>query len=413
MKNQTPCQKKVSKSKVILICCCFVSVFTSVLFSDIKGTGEINFKPVLSEPSKMVLNSTGLGIGVVPSANLHVSGNMLVEQLFIGSSTSESNLHLSGTLGFSHLEVSSNTILGENSLIFVDNSQEEIDIFLPMNDEVNGQKVSIKTTSTQNNVIIYGLSGASDYFVLSPSSTILPSIELIKGESIWYNLNSYGNVISESVASENLVGHWGFDNVSSNIVTDSSILSNDGAVANISSSNINVTGVIGDSIYTDGVDDEITMGNIMEYNVPSADSFSISVWLKSDSIMAGTVGQIFRKHDSGTLNYLLKISTGKPQFVMEDGVGTFTVATSYKITDDNEWHHIVFVINKSDSMGYLYIDKDLNNSASIAGMGDLIMSNDISMGSGWQGHIDELRFYNKALTADEVLSLYKSGQAGL
>ena len=413
MIDRISCRKTIFNSKFILICCCFVNIFTSVVFSDIKGTGEINFKPVLSEPSKMVLNSTGLGIGTTPSANLHVSGNMMVDQLSIGSSVSDSNLHLSGTMGFSHLEVSSNTILGENSIVLVDNSQEEIELFLPMNDEVNGQKVSIKTTSTQNNVMIYGLSGASDYFLLSPSSTSLPSIEVIKGESVWYELSSYGNVMNESVASENLVGHWGFDNVSGNIVTDHSALSNNGAVSNISSSNINVTGVVGDAIYTDGVDDEIVMGNIMEYNVPSGDSFSISVWLKSDAIMAGTVGQIFRKHDSGTLNYLLKISTGKPQFVMEDGVGTFTVATSYKITDDNEWHHIVFVINKSDSMGYLYIDKDLNNSASIAGMGDLIMSNDISMGSGWQGHIDELRFYNKALTADEVLSLYKSGQAGL
>ena len=61
-------------------------------FADVKGdSGTIRFDSNSDRNPEMILNSTGLGIGITPTANLHVSSNAILSgDLKIGGATQSS-----------------------------------------------------------------------------------------------------------------------------------------------------------------------------------------------------------------------------------------------------------------------------------------------------------------------------------
>lgn len=76
------------------------------------------------------------------------------------------------------------------------------------------------------------------------------------------------------------------------------------------------------------------------------------------------------------------------------------------------WHHIVMTINSSGvPTGYL----DGTSVGSFAGTGPIAPTSTTYIGSGgttarfFNGRIDDVRLYNRALTLTEVLALYSAG----
>jgi len=122
----------------------------------------------------MTLNSTGLGIGTAPSANLHVNGNAIIsEQLFVGGSSGSSNLNVNGTIGFGVQTVSSDTTLGDQTVIFADSSSDNLTLTLPYAGNVLGRVYTIKKLVSLNNL-----------YVLRSSNDLIDSgdrVELLSG----------------------------------------------------------------------------------------------------------------------------------------------------------------------------------------------------------------------------------------
>ena len=172
-----------------------IILFTSVSgFSDVKSTsGELKFFRQVGEPVDMVLDSTGLGIGLTPQSNLHVNGNTLISsKLTIGSSDlSNSNLHISGTLGIIPATVQEHITLSGESQVLVDSFlSSNVFITLPAASSVNGRIYRIKKISSSNNVVITGEENIdlNNSFFLSQGNS--GSLKVLSNGSQWYILSS-------------------------------------------------------------------------------------------------------------------------------------------------------------------------------------------------------------------------------
>jgi hypothetical protein len=156
------------------------------------------------------------------------------------------------------------------------------------------------------------------------------------------------------------------------------------------------------SLYFDGTDDYIDMGNTLNLN-PSG--FSVSAWIKRAAHNSG-VGSIVSKRDNAfTEGYDLRIlNDNKIEIIWNNGAYQ-SLISSTKLPYD-EWHHVAAIYNGSSVS--LYIDgvRDtladktapvLTNTAfHIGAAGKNLIQNHFG------GNIDEVRLWNIALTEDQL-----------
>ena len=100
--------------------------------------------------------------------------------------------------------------------------------------------------------------------------------------------------------------------------------------------------------------------------------------------------------------------------------GGGSVTKTHTLSNDNEWHHIVVVLDRSPSPDTLevYIDGVSQGSATntldddnlTVSQGTVIGRLTWLTGNYRQGPIDEVRIYNRVLSASEVTQLYNLGK---
>lgn len=144
-------------------------------FAVTSTTGTIRFDTNDDGSMEMVLNATGLGIGAVPSANLSVQENTLIDGLLaLGTASMHSNLNLGGTIGFSSQNLSTNATLDLHSHVLVDTSSGPVTLNLPYADNVSGRSYFIKKKSSLNTLTVKAQSGlidTSEYYHLTAGNT--------------------------------------------------------------------------------------------------------------------------------------------------------------------------------------------------------------------------------------------------
>lgn len=181
--------------------------------ADVRSTnGSINFDTQSNGTTEMQLNSTGLGIGISPAANLHINGNALISgQVTIGNSTSSnSNLHISGTIGFSSQTItgSSNVVLdGSSSMVFI-NASDNITLTLPYAGNILGKVLKFKSLNSNTTPILVADSCNIDESVTlrlkTSSSGSLPFVELIASSGNWLILSSHASICHGPFLDHNL-----------------------------------------------------------------------------------------------------------------------------------------------------------------------------------------------------------------
>ena len=104
---------------------------------------------------------------------------------------------------------------------------------------------------------------------------------------------------------------------------------------------------------------------------------------------------------------------GKISFSVDYGV-CCQGPQSASAVNDNRWHYVVGVRN--GSIAKLYIDGKLEDSTQLSGTPDMSAAYNLTIGSDWNGYfpyngsIDDVRIYNRALSATEVQQLYNMGR---
>jgi hypothetical protein len=201
-----------------------------------------------------------------------------------------------------------------------------------------------------------------------------------------------------------LIGYWSFNGPDfTDKVYDRSGQNNHGYVVGAATSSVKGIGKMGQGVKFDGVDDEVDIPNIAGFTGATDVPFTWSWWRKSTGESGQEIGwSPYRACQ--TLEW-----AGGTVGCLVDGGGTFIFSTTR--VNDGVWHHIVFTHNSG--VQKLYVDGVLENTGSQTFTTDGGYGHTLGVrpfGTYYNGFLDEVRIYNRALSAAEVKRLYQSGK---
>ncbi|MCC6839647.1 MAG: hypothetical protein IT230_05755, partial [Flavobacteriales bacterium] len=203
-----------------------------------------------------------------------------------------------------------------------------------------------------------------------------------------------------------LVGHWAFNND----LNDRTDNNNNGSAPSGASYATGIDGAA-NGAFQFGGGRYVVVPHNAAYNFGTGD-FTYSVWLNWGST---SYASIIDKNDYGggggyTLNCFVDYPAagnfmGRPgEVVAGTGLG------------NNTWRHVV--MTRTGTTVRIYLNGVLSNTASIASI-NLTTPSNIFIGrhgssnmQGYSGKMDNLRLYNRAITAQEVTDLYTHEQVG-
>ena len=152
----------------------------------------------------------------------------------------------------------------------------------------------------------------------------------------------------------------------------------------------------GGSLKFDGVDDYVNAGNNASLDITVA---TVSMWFNANVTGDSLMGRGFDKWRM----------YGNPMHIYNNRDGAYSSWTTNWSYSINIWYHLVWV--NSGSNEYLYINGELKDSRAVSGVlsstTDLILGAYSTTGDFFNGSIDEVRVYNRALSAEEVRLSYE------
>ena len=213
------------------------------------------------------------------------------------------------------------------------------------------------------------------------------------------NVWSFTTIPVISITDPDLIGWWTFDEGGGNVAIDWSGHGNNGTVGGdpewVDGIMKSALDLYSDYVVIDGVVDDITSTNI-----------TLSLWINS---MQTVQGDLIAANDSGSDHPL--------EFYIENGRpgrydGGDTTYTNAPVVADGRWHMMTFV--RELNTGRIYVDGV--QVASDMSSFDLSTVTRWSIGQEWDGStpsnfymgmVDDVRFYNKALTAEEIAGVMR------
>jgi hypothetical protein len=152
----------------------------------------------------------------------------------------------------------------------------------------------------------------------------------------------------------------------------------------------------------------ISINYAADFNIAPTDSFSISLWYKGGSSQAGDLEVLFGKENPQLINYHKYdyfLSLYDSNRLMCGGAGYEVLWSSVTPQNpDNNWHHAVLVYENKN--WYLYLDNILDKSNTTQNNIITQSTNNLLIGKGFQGILDDIRFYNRRLSVGEINELY-------
>ncbi|MDE1975609.1 MAG: LamG domain-containing protein [Patescibacteria group bacterium] len=202
-----------------------------------------------------------------------------------------------------------------------------------------------------------------------------------------------------------LVGWWTFNGQDTNwtamTTADKSGNGNTGTMVGMSTSTSPVQGKIGQALYFTGFTNRISLPSI----TLSAD-FSISMWIKLTCVSSACSANNYHTLLAQEIGYNGLYFMDDDHLQYYGGNGTETAGT----IPLNAWTHVVLVSASGAGAYYINGIADSNTVSTVAMSGALSIGGDTyAGGAGNVGAIDDVRIYDRALSASEVRQLYYSG----
>jgi hypothetical protein len=161
-------------------------------------------------------------------------------------------------------------------------------------------------------------------------------------------------------------------------------------------------------IYNGFSSDKIQVSGTSGLNFSSG-GFTLSAWIKfAGSAGSGNNYPIVSKHICGEQSgFILMLFNGKLTFWLAGSSGYNILSTNEDYTDEM-WHQVVAVYD--DVNQYIYVDGVLKNSVafnySVINSADWALGGYNGCNGGFNGKVDEIKIYNRSLSAVEVLDDY-------
>ncbi len=202
-----------------------------------------------------------------------------------------------------------------------------------------------------------------------------------------------------------LVGYWNLDEGTGTTALDLSGNGNGGTLVNGPSY---VTGKLGQALsFSSSSNQYINISN----NLTLDSAFTIAAYIKTNSLMSGSCcasQTIFKKTGGGYYITMGVSYSTEINGYMSDGVNNINPRgyTTGNEVNNNSWHNIALV--KQANTSFLYYDGNLFNAASSSSFSSLSFSANSYIGIGITAAIDDIRVYNRALSAAEIQALYNA-----
>ena len=202
-----------------------------------------------------------------------------------------------------------------------------------------------------------------------------------------------------------LVGHWTFDgpDIQGTTAIDRSSFGNNGTITGA----LPAKGKLGQALSFNGTGDYVAMGD----NILQSQTFSVSVWAKVNTNHTGTIivgSKNSCNNDWG--GFCLYVFGGTFQFDALTNGATGLGSIAHGI---GEWHHLVAIINHENGTVSWYGDASLIGNINFSDTfvsGILRIGVDPYISGPFNGSLDDVRIYNRALSATEVFNLYSLGK---
>lgn len=257
-------------------------------------------------------------------------------------------------------------------------------------------------------------------FPASPGSyTVL----LSSGQSLTdYNFgNKYEPKIGCVQPPSGMVAWWPLDLSSREKRQDLAGFNNSGTMIN---DPLQVAGKVLGALQFDGIDDYVEVADHSELNFGTG-NFSFDAWIKTDAKIGVEV--LVDKRKGYNLGYSFFLNDGYLSLQLADGSGFFgyTNYASPVFVADGNWHHIAVTVTRSSNQGILfYLDGvstqfgnptahpstlDNTDNLRIGRNSSSTISDPIGT---FKGILDEIELFNRALTKEEIVSIFNAGSAG-
>ena len=285
-----------------------------------------------------------------------------------------------------------------------------------------------ETSSDQNPIVTFNTTGQFDITLAASNSDTINT--LIK--------TSYVNVVPDLDLTDGLVAHYPFDGNANDVST----YANDGMAFGptlIADRN----GVANNAYLFDGVDDYIIVPHKDQINFIEDQAFSISFWarikpgdqvdqtfqgnaiiskwlnaeVEGEFVHGGYQVMLYNETyiSSDFWNKIVFESISNPNMICPIDSEAINNCSSidFEVADD-QWRH--FVMSRSvDDSAFFYIDGELKCTQKRQPKCDPSNEHPLLIGAyqlsgngngSFKGELDEIRLYNKVLTAEEVMGIY-------
>lgn len=252
------------------------------------------------------------------------------------------------------------------------------------------------------------------FVVLYVAFTVIGNIPQYYQTTIDNNLKTEGWILSEKVLDsvENintgLVSSWHFDEGSGDIAFDEIRNKNDGAVYGATW----VDGKVGSALSFNGVDNYVEVGDDSSFDLTD---ITVEVWAKASLLDADQHRHIITK-DSGTgasdNEFQIRYNkfNQKWEFWVSNGVN-WDKGESNNVAQEGTWYNLVGRYDSSINEISLFVNGIKQTTTGTISSIQLT-DNPIQIGrqstfspTSFNGIIDEVRIYNRALSADEIALL--------
>ncbi|MBN2018874.1 MAG: LamG domain-containing protein [Sedimentisphaerales bacterium] len=211
-----------------------------------------------------------------------------------------------------------------------------------------------------------------------------------------------------------LVSWWKFDEASGTVAYDSAG-DNDGQLIGGPTW---TTGHIDGALDFDGVNDYVEMGDTVKNHLGM--DYTVSAWIKADTLTGNHQIAAYRDskshNDPPPLLFQLHQAEAHVQFIVTDNYEHQVTATYTNALTAGAWYHIAGVRSGNTLNVYVNGQSGMPGSGTLTGT---ISSDNLKIGallcsgapvtSFFDGVIDDVRIYSRALSAEEVWQLYQSG----
>jgi len=203
-----------------------------------------------------------------------------------------------------------------------------------------------------------------------------------------------------------LVGWWRFDEGAGTIAEDSSGYGNDGTIYGATW----VDGKYGKALSFDGTDDYVDCGNAASLSPTNEET--VIMWVKPSAGYGELYPRLIAHDDYVRLYVYIDSATGRLHIHFYTSGGIAGVTSSLSLGIDT-WTHVAFLYD-GDYMklylnGVLYATSaKVSGTINSAGT-NLAIGNNLGKTRSFKGVIDEVRVYNRALSAAEIQEVFEKG----